>query len=294
LAPPLKLGLNIVWMKPELQVRTAQLAEQLGFEGAWSGEHLALPKSDPDWWRKYPTAVALGERATPGVVNFNPDSAFLDPLIVLAAIAGATKKIRLGVGIYMLPLRDAVLAARMVASLDVLSRGRLDLGVGLGWSQDEYRFTGNDYSRRGRKMDETIAALRACFEMEAPEFHGEFYDFGPMGFQPKPIQKPLPILIGGGTAAAEQRAARLGNGWHGPASSIPRIKAALAAAGRGKEPFQFSTITLGPASRAALEEMAELGVERAVVTPWVGGKLGEFGEESLRDLERYAKDIGLI
>ena len=129
MALPLDLGVNIVWMKPELQVRAAQLAEDLGFEGAWSGEHLALPKGDPDWWRKYPTAIALGDKATPDVVNFDPDSPFVDPLIVLAAIAGATKKIRLGVGIYMLPLRNALLAARMVASLDVLSGGRLKIGV---------------------------------------------------------------------------------------------------------------------------------------------------------------------
>ena len=289
-----KLGLNIVWMKPELQVRTAQLAEELGFEGAWSGEHLALPKGDPDWWRKYPTAVALGDKATPDVVNFNADSAFLDPLIVLAAIATATKKIRLGVGIYMLPLRDAVLAARMIASLDVLSQGRLDLGVGLGWSEEEYRFTGNDFSKRGRKMDESIRAMRACFENENPEFHGEFYDFGPMGFEPKPIQRPLPILVGGGTPAAERRAAFLGNGWHGAASSIPRIKALLAEAGRANDPFQFSSITLGPVPRADLEALAAQGVQRAVVTPWVGRKLGEIGEEGLKDLERYARDIGLV
>jgi probable F420-dependent oxidoreductase len=290
----LKLGLNIVWMKPELQVRAAQLAEELGFESAWSGEHLALPTGDPDWWRRYPSAVALGVKATPDVVSFGPDSAFLDPLIVLAAISGATKKIRLGVGIYMLPLRDAVLAARMIASLDVLCGGRLDLGVGLGWSEHEYRFTGNDFKQRGRKMDESIRALRACFEMEAPEFHGEFYDFGPMGFEPKPVQKPLPILVGGGTPAAELRAARLGNGWHGSASSIPRLKAALAAGGREGEPFQFSTITLGPVSRAELDEMAALGVHRAVVTPWPGSKVGEVGEAGLKDLEGYAASVGLI
>ncbi|MDB5448540.1 MAG: family F420-dependent class oxidoreductase, partial [Phenylobacterium sp.] len=291
---PIKLGLNIVWMKPELQVRTAQLAEDLGFEGAWSGEHLALPKGDPDWWRKYPRVIQLGEAATPDTVNFTPDSPFLDPLIILATIAGATKKIRLGVGIYMLPLRDAVLVAKMVASLDVLSGGRLDLGVGLGWSEDEYSFTGNDFSKRGRKMDETIRAMRECFEKDTPEFHGEFYDFGPMGFAPKPVQTPLPILIGGGTPAAEKRAGYLGNGWHGSPESIPRVKAHLAAAGREGEPFQFSSITLGPASRADLEEMAAQGVYRAVVTPWTATKLGVIGEEGLTQLESYAKEIGLV
>lgn len=290
---PVKLGLNIVWMKPELQVRTAQLAEELGFEGAWSGEHIALPNGS-DWWRKYPTAVALGDQASEDVVGFRPQSPFLDPMIVLAAIAGATKTIRLGVGIYMLPLRDAVLAARVIGSLDVLSGGRLDLAVGLGWSEDEYRFTGNDFSKRARKMDESIRAVRACFEMETPEFHGEFYNFGPMGFEPKPIQKPLPILIGGGTPAAERRAALLGNGWHGSPESIARIRGLRAEAGRADEPFQFSSITLGPLSRPELEKMAEQGVYRAVVTPWPGAKVGEVGEKGLSQLERYAREVGLV
>ncbi|MGE0387378.1 MAG: TIGR03619 family F420-dependent LLM class oxidoreductase, partial [Gammaproteobacteria bacterium] len=215
--PPLGVGVNIVWMKPTLQVRAAQLAEELGFESVWSGEHVALPV-EPDWWKQYPLVVALGPSATEETVSFKPRSEFLDPLIVLAAIASATKRVRLGVGIYLLPLRDAVLAARMVASLDVLSGGRLDLAVGLGWSEAEYRFTGNDWKARARKMDETIRAMRACFEMDEPCFKGEFHAFGPMGFEPKPIQRPLPILIGGGAPPAERRAGYLGNGWHGPVS----------------------------------------------------------------------------
>jgi probable F420-dependent oxidoreductase len=294
MAAPLNIGLNIVWMKPELQVRTAQLAEDLGFESVWSGEHLALPKKDPNWWRNYPTAIALGEAATENVVNFRPESPFLDPLIALAAFAGATKRVRLGVGIYMLPLRDAVLAARMVGSLDVLCGGRLDLAVGLGWSEAEYRFTGNEWKHRGKRMDEIIRAMRVLFETETPEFHGEFFDFGPMGFEPKPVQKPLPILIGGGTPAAERRAGYLGNGWHGSAASIPAVRAHLEAAGRANEPFQFSTITLGAAPLQDLEAMAAQGVNRAVVTPWADVKLGEVGTEGLVQLERYAKEIGLV
>ena len=237
--------------------------------------------------------VAKGEQGTEKDVLFGPKSKFLDPLITLAAIAGATTKIRLGVGIYMLALRDAVLAARMIGSLDVLSNGRLDLAVGLGWSEAEYRFTGNDYKARGKKMDETIRAIRACFEMETPEFAGEFYNFGPLGFEPKPIQKPLPILIGGNSAPAERRAGRLGNGWHGPLASIPAIKAHLAEAGRADEPFQWSNITFGVLSRKELEAMKTQGATRIVVTPF-NAKVGEVGEEGLSQVEQYARDIGLI
>jgi probable F420-dependent oxidoreductase len=291
MAPPLKIGLNIVWVKPELQVEVSQLAEQLGFESVWSGEHVGLPKYD-DWWKNYPSVLAKGEAGTIDDVSFGPDSPFLDPMVILAAIAAATKKIRLGVGIYMLPLRDAILAARMVASLDVVSGGRLDLAVGLGWSEGEYRFTNNEWKLRAKKMDETIRAMRVLFEEETPEFHGEFFNFGPLGFQPKPIQKPLPILIGGGTPPAERRAGRLGNGWHGSPDSIPAIRQHLADAGRADEPFQFSSITLGPVYAEDLAAMAEKGAHRAVVTPWLT-KVGETGREGFATLEKYAKDIGL-
>ncbi|MGE0387190.1 MAG: LLM class flavin-dependent oxidoreductase, partial [Gammaproteobacteria bacterium] len=138
----------------------------------------------------------------------------------------------------------------------------------------------------------TIRAMRACFEMDEPCYKGEFHAFGPLGFEPKPIQRPLPILIGGGTPPAERRAGYLGNGWHGPVSSIPAIKAHLAAAGREREPFQFSSITLGPVRREELDAMAAQGATRAVVTPW-DARVGEVGEEGFAVLERYARAIGL-
>jgi probable F420-dependent oxidoreductase len=291
--PPLTIGLNIVWLKPELQVEGAQLAEQLGFDSVWSGEHVGLPKY-PGWWKHYPSVIAKGDAGTEADVSFGPDSKFLDPLIALAAIASATKTVRLGVGIYLLALRDALLVARALASLDLLSGGRLDLAVGLGWSEAEYDFTGNPWKLRAKKMDETIRAIRVLFEQETPEFHGEFYDFGPLGFQPKPVQKPLPIIIGGGTPPAERRAGYLGDGWHGPADSIPAIRKHLADAGRADVPFKFSTITLGPVYAAELEELAAKGVQRAVVTPWPDTKVGEVGREGFAALERYAKEIGLV
>lgn len=292
MAPPLKVGLNIVWLEPHLQVEAAQIAEQLGFDSVWSGEHVSLPKY-PESWRTYPAVAAKGPSATIADANFLPDSQFLDPLITLAAVASATKTVRLGVGIYLLALRDAMLAARMVATLDVLSGGRLDLGVGLGWNEDEYRYTGNKWSDRAKRMDEIIPAMRALFEQDTPEFHGEFFNFDPVGFQPKPIQKPFPFLIGGGSRAAERRAGYLGNGWYGPADSIPAIRQHLADAGRADEPFTFGTITLGALTLAEMEAMAEKGVQSAVVTPWPGRKVGEVGRDGFAELERYAREIGL-
>jgi probable F420-dependent oxidoreductase len=295
MAAPLKIGLNIVWVKPELVAEYARLAEALGFESVWSGEHVALPHS-PDWWRLYPSAVALGDAATEDVVAFRPDSAFLDPIVVLAHLAAATTRIRLGIGVYLLALRHPVLMGRTLASLDLLSDGRIDLAVGLGWTPDEYRFTNNDWSVRGRRMNETILCLRALFEQERPEFHGEFFDFPPIGFQPRPVQRPrFPIHIGGFGAAAEHRAATLGDGWYGSPANIPAIRDGWKTAGRESEPFQFSSITLeGAVPLGQLHAMAEQGVHRVVVTPWAGTKVGKVGREGMVALERYAKDIGLI
>jgi probable F420-dependent oxidoreductase len=287
------VGLNIVWAKPENVLDFARAAEDLGYESVWSGEHVSLPVK-PDWWTLFPGAEALGDAFTEEMVPFTPDSVFLDPMIVLAHVAATTRRIRLGIGIYMLTLRDAVLVGRTLASLDALSGGRLDMATGLGWTEDEYRFTGNDWRVRGRRCNELITALRVLFGEEHPEFHGEFFDFGPIGFQPKPVQDPFPIHIGGGGPPAMRRAATLGNGWYGLPSAIPEIERLRAEAGRSDESFEYSTITLsGPIPAGQLEELAAMGVHRVVVTPWPGTRVGEVGREGLDDIERYAKALGL-
>jgi len=291
--PPVRIGLNIVWVETELLVEYAQLAESLGYESLWSGEHICLA-TRPDWWRAFPGGAALGDAFTEDMVPFTPDSDFPDPLIVLAQLATVTERVRLGVGIYMLALRDPVLVGKTLATLDVISGGRIDLAVGLGWTPDEYTWTGNEWKQRGRRMNEIIRALRVLFEQEHPEFHGDFFDFGPMGFQPKPVQRPMPIHIGGGAGPAVRRAGRLGDGWYGNPADIPAIKKELESAGRADAPFEFSTITLsGPVPLTTLESMADIGVDRVVVTPWATNKVGTVGREGLAIVEQYAHEIGL-
>lgn len=292
-----KVGINIVPVPSHLLVRFAVLAEELGFESLWSGEHICLP-TQGDWWKLYPSVIAAGARGEdmhPGLVPFTPHTEFHEPLVILSHLAAVTKRVRLGVGIFMLALRDAVLVGRSLASLDVFSGGRIDLGVGLGWSPEEYRFTGNDWAARGRKLDETILALRALFEQDDPEFHGEFYDFDRIGFRPKPVQKPFPIHVGGFSKAAERRAARLGNGWYGGPAHIPSIRAQLAENGRQDEPFTFGMIEpRGMIERDDLLRLAEQGMDRVVTTVWPQGYTsGADDEQPLRELEAYAKRIGL-
>jgi probable F420-dependent oxidoreductase len=227
------------------------------------------------------------------MVPFKPDTAFLDPMVVLASIAGSTSRIRLGIGIYLLALRTAVRAGRTIASLDVMSNGRLDLGVGLGWTPYEYAFTEQDWAARGRRMDEMILALRRLFEQDSPEFHGEFFDFPPIGFRPKPVQTPLPIHIGGSSPAAVRRAAALGTGWYGAADFIPAIRDERARLGKADEPFEYSSLSMaGPMAREELEKMAAAGVSRAVAIPWKSRH--PVGLEGIDMLEDYARQIGLL
>jgi probable F420-dependent oxidoreductase len=293
MAAPLKIGLNLCWVEPDSLTEYAQLAESLGYESLWSGEHVCLSTA-PDWWKLFPGAEIMGDAFTEDMVPFTPDSLFPDPMIVLAQLAMVTTRVRLGIGIYMLALRDPVLIGKTLATLDQLSGGRIDMAVGLGWTADEYSWTGNDWTVRGKRMNEIIRALRVLFEEEHPEFHGELFDFGPMGFQPKPVQRPMPIHIGGGTVAAMRRAGRLGDGWYGTPEAIPQVREELAKAGRENAPFEFSTITLqGPVPKDQLQAMADMGVHRVVVTPWPATKVGEVGREGLAAVEDYAKEIGL-
>jgi probable F420-dependent oxidoreductase len=291
MAAPIKVGINIVFVKPDSVVEISRAAEDLGFESVWSGEHVSLPVRE-DWWRSYPSVVAAGEAGHEKMVPFKPSSVFVDPMTVLAFVASATKTIRLGIGIYLLALRNPILVGRTIATLDILSGGRLDLGVGLGWTPWEYEFTENDWKTRARRLDESIRCLRALFEEDEPEFHGEFFDFPKIGFQPKPLQKPLPIHVGGSTAAAVRRAVALGDGWYGGDAFLPQLRQGLAEQGRDPKRFQLSTIQMGAApTRADLEGLAEKGVERIVVVPWRSRK--PVGPEGVEILQAYAREIGL-
>ncbi|ADP80782.1 TIGR03619 family F420-dependent LLM class oxidoreductase [Pseudofrankia inefficax] len=292
----MKVGLNIVGVRPEAIVDYAQAAEELGFESLWSGEHVALPKHD-GWWASHPGTAMFGDKFTEEMVGFTPDSPFLEPLVALSHLAAVTSTIRLGVGVYMLALRNPVHAARAIASVDVLSGGRLDLAVGLGWCEQEYTNTGSEWRTRGRRTEEAIACLRVLFEQDTPEHHGEFYDFGPIGFGPKPVQRPrLPIHVGGHSRAAVERAARVADGWYGSTdlTHVDLVREAVEAAGRGDDPFEFSIITMeGPVDEKRAGQFAARGVERVVVTPWPAAHAGSVGIAGLADVEQCAEAAGL-
>ena len=183
----------------------ADRAETLGLDSLWAGDHLALPV-DPHG------AGPSGSRG--GHVRIDPDTPIMDALTVLASVAARTERIALGVSVLILPVRHPLHVAKTATTVDRLSGGRLRLGVGLGWLEEEYRSVGIPWEQRGALLDEQIRLLRELWTSDRPEFHGAFYDFEGMGLQPKPVNGTVPILVGGNTKRAMRRAAASGDGWH--------------------------------------------------------------------------------
>jgi len=198
-------------------VALAEHAEELGFASVWVVDHVILPHRSS---QSYPYARQSG-------VALPPSWPFLDPLITLAAIASRTTNVLLGTGVYLLPLRHPVVAAKMAASLDVLANGRLRLGVGLGWVKEEYEVLGVPWEARGRLFDEQIDLLRTLWRNEAPSFDGEFWQVSDIGFEPKPVKGTIPLLIGGKNTPARRRAAVRGDGWHLIDMSPGEVEAAV-------------------------------------------------------------------
>jgi probable F420-dependent oxidoreductase len=183
----------------------AEAAEANGFDSIWMPEHLIFPVEMPPEYSYTPD----------GFPPMHSDTPSFDPFVVLGGVATRTQSIKLGTGVFILPLRHPVSVARSVISLDRLSGGRVLFGIGVGWLSDEFEIVGQDFSNRGRRTDEMIELMRALWSDDPVEFHGEFYDIPPVRFFPKPVRKQegIPIIVGGTSAGALRRAGRLGDGW---------------------------------------------------------------------------------
>ena len=190
---------------PEQLRSVAQRAEDLGYDHVWVSDHIVLPKKVDSF---YPYAAD-------GVATFRPDEPYYEPLAALNFIAGCTQRIRLGTHVLIIPYRNPVLTAKILSTLDVLSGGRVILGAGVGWMEEEFQAMGLDtYKERGAVTDEYLQLYKELWTKENPSFQGKYYQISDSGFEPKPAQKPHPpIWIGGHTGSAIRRAAKYGDGW---------------------------------------------------------------------------------
>lgn len=224
--------------------------EERGFASLFLAEHSHIPASRET---PYPAGGELPE------VYYRT----LDPFVALTAAATATSELLLGTGIALLIQRDVIHTAKEVASLDLISRGRVLFGVGVGWNREEMRNHGTDPATRGALIDEQLAALKAIWTSDEAEFHGKYVDFDPIFSWPKPVQRPHPpIYVGGHSPAALRRLAEYGDGWmplgHAKPDEIRRVRQWLAEQGRTDVPF---AVFGGPADTDVITGLAEAGVE---------------------------------
>jgi len=263
------------------------LAEKLGFDSVWGGEHVIRPAQIESRYPYTDDGQMPGDAETP----------IPDPLIWLAYVAAAAPTVRLGTCILIVPQRNPLVLAKELATLDHLTGGRVELGLGVGWLEEEFTALGIPWKRRGARSDEYIAAMRALWAGPEAEFHGEFVDFDPATCSPRPVNGSIPILVGGDTPAAIRRAARIADGYF-PGTTDPEALAGLiqelgSAAqkeGRGADEIKVSAI-FGPQMAepvSGAEQLAALGVERAMVPAFFfagpGGldRLSEFGDRVVK------------
>jgi probable F420-dependent oxidoreductase len=259
MADRLKLGLYGLHRgsstDPDTLVRRARRAEEVGFESLWVGDHPALPTGPDD----------------------PPPEPRLEAVVALTSMAAVTTRVRLCFGVIVLPQRQPVLLARQLTSLDVLSKGRVTVGIGVGYVETELRALGASLADRGARTDEYLEAMRALWDEPVPSFEGRFVGFEGVIQRPRPVQRPHPpIVIGGETAAALRRAVRSGNGWYGWDLDLDRTAELLAAlraeAGKHERPDHLGDleITITTPETPDLDtarRYADLGVHRLALVP---------------------------
>jgi probable F420-dependent oxidoreductase len=259
----------------------AQALEERGFESLWVPEHSHIPLS-----RKTPF---------PGGGDL-PKQYYdaMDPFVTLSVAAAATKKLKLGTGVCLVIQRDTIQTAKTVASLDQVSGGRFLFGIGGGWNQDEMEDHGTVYATRFKKMREQIEAMREIWTKSKPEYHGETVDFPPMMTWPKPVQNPLPVIVGGAFPHGARRAVRYGNGWiphsrrpqyEDVTDFLPQFRQMAAEAGR--DPAEVPVTVWGaPENADRLQRYRDQAVARVVVS-----LPAEPAAKTLPRLDRWAELI---
>ena len=254
-------------------VDVAQAAESVGLDSVWVGDHIAFPV---EFTSPNPTTAD-------GNYPYPTDNPRMEALTTLAFVAGATSTIKLLVNACVLPQRNPVIVGKAVATLDFLSGGRVVLGVTLGWLREEFDALGADYSRRKELLEDGIEILRTLWERDQPSYHGETHSFLPLNMQPKPLQSPLPIYMGGHSRPALRRAAAMGDGWlaarMAPADlqeCVSFLREERKHSPRADQPFVVAT-TWPAAVGAGAPGVLDLTDQDATLTTL--GELGEAGAD---------------
>jgi probable F420-dependent oxidoreductase len=282
----MKIGLvpvNVGVPNVEAMVALAQKAEAVGLESVWTFEHAIVPN---DYSSKYPYSAD-------GKMGVTPDTNFVDPLVALSTIAQATKRVRLGTGVNILPQTNPLLLAKQAASLDFVSGGRFMLGVGIGWLKEEFAAMGTPFETRGARFDDYVAAMRKVWSGETVEHQSERLHWTGFKSYPVPLQSPLPVVIGGSKGKAYERIAKYGEGWFAPTVSADQLKPMLkqleeacAAEGRDPKSVEISAMWVPAMGLDALRQYEDVGVARLIIPLQALG-----GGNPLEALDGLASDV---
>ena len=263
----MKIGTFSTFMSPictpQVIGEFAQSAESIGLDSLWMGEHVVLfDKTESP----YPGS-ATGKLPVP------EGGGMLDTVATFGYLAACTKTLRFGTGITLLPQRNPVYTAKEFTTLDWLTQGRIDFGIGVGWCKEEVIACGYNFNDRGKRCDEILQMMKQLWTEPVAEFHGEFYDLAPCRMDPKPVQKPhIPIIVGGHSSAGFRRAAKYGNGWYGfqmdldaTAKVTLQLDAALTKEGRNRDEFQLVITPPYKVNADMVKGYEDLGVDQLIV-----------------------------
>ena len=277
----LHYGVDLGRCNPSAWRDVSQAADELGYESVWLPEHLIFPETidgSPD--------------AHAGIV-VSPQTPLYDPFVMLAALAASTSRIRVGTNVYNIGLRHPFVTARAIATLDIVSGGRVDFGIGVSWLEAEWQAVGLDFATRGARADETIDICRRLWSEPVVAHEGRFFEFGPVVFEPKPLQSPVPLHVGGDSRAALRRSVRCAEGWLGMVQSpgtftrsVDELRRFADEHGRDVATLQRTAIVADP-DDGARTQWADAGATRLIVAPWTRTS------GALAGLRRFAEQSGI-
>lgn len=286
----MKIGVFATFMSPQATPRMiadfGRRAESMGLDSIWMGEHVAL--FDKNTYG-YPGSKD-------GRIPMPPGGGMLDVTATFGFLAAATSKVRFGTGVALVPQRNPIYTAKEMCTLDWLSNGRLDFGIGVGWNKEEVEACGYKWEDRGARCDEFLEVMRRLWTEPVVDFKGKWVQFETLRLDPKPIQKPhIPIIVGGYADAAFRRAVQFGAGWYGFNLDVERAKgmlakldAAFAKAGK-KRTADYQIIVTPPMSMTmdAMKGFADIGVHRVLVN--LGGQKPEQVDRRLAEIDGLVK-----
>ena len=282
----MKIGTFATFMSPlstaEMIGDFARRAENIGLDSIWMGEHVVL-FDETEF--PYP-----GSRD--GKIPVPEGGGMLDTVATFGYLAARTQTLRFGTGITLIPQRNPVYTAKEFATLDWLTGGRIDLGIGVGWCKEEVIACGYTFEDRGKRCDEILEMMQLLWTEPVAEYHGEFHDLPPCRMDPKPVQRPhIPIIVGGHSRAGFRRAAKYGSGWYGFQLDVPgtadvcqALDAALAEQGRSRDGFELVITPTFNVTADMIRGYEDLGVDRLIIH--LGSQKADRIDQRLHEIER--------